>query len=269
MLKQRIGLIGAGNMGAAILEGALSKRIVTHSKVIIYDKVKTKARALAQKCQVKMARDLGELCEYSDLILLAIKPQDFGAFAAENKERIRKNACIVSILAGLNILKIRRALGGAAVVRVMPNLCAKVGESMTVLCGKSGKWLRLAAELFRGCGETAVLSERAFDHVTAMSGSGPAYFFYLMELLEDYGVKQGIPRSISAKLAVQTGFGAALLGRTTKIPCAELRKMVTSRKGTTDAALKILARRRFGEIFHCALRAAARRSRQLRQETHG
>ncbi len=110
-----------------------------------------------------------------------------------------------------------------------------------------------------------MLPEKTLDLVTALSGSGPAYFFHLMELLEDFGVKQGLPRSVAATLAVQTGLGAALVAKDSEVSCGELRKMVTSKKGTTEAALKTLNKKKFGKIFQSALAAAMRRSRELRK----
>ena len=265
MIKHKIGLIGIGNMGTSILEGALRKKVITQYNIMGYDKIQKKLKDFSTRTHIRIAKDLRELFTKCDLILLAIKPQDFVSFAAENKQFLRKNSCIVSILAGLAIEDIRQALGKVQIIRAMPNLGAKVGESMTVLCGQNKKWLRTAEKLFLGCGEVAVLPEKAFDAVTAISGSGPAYFFHLMELLSDFGTKQKIPAKVAARLAVQTGLGAALLAKTSELPCVELRRMVTSKKGTTEAALKMLAKKRFGTIFKSALEAAVKRSRQLRQ----
>ncbi|MFA5160183.1 MAG: pyrroline-5-carboxylate reductase dimerization domain-containing protein, partial [Candidatus Omnitrophota bacterium] len=170
----------------------------------------------------------------------------------------------ISILAGMTTEKITKALGkNVTVVRAMPNLGAKVGQSMTVICGRSRTGLSFAETLFAGCGEVVTLPEKMLDLVTAISGSGPAYFFHLMELLTDFGVKQGLPSRIAGVLAVQTGLGAALLAKGSGGSCAELRQQVTSKKGTTEAALKTLQHGKFGKIFQRALAAAMNRSRQL------
>ena len=260
----KIGLIGVGNMGASILEGVLARRLAAPSRVLVYDKDTAKARAFSRKRRVAVAASLTDLIKRSDVILLAIKPQDFPLFASEHRHSFRQGQGVISILAGLTTEKIGKALGkNAVVVRAMPNLGAKAGESMTVLCGKNKKWLSFAAALFSGCGEVAMLPEKTLDLVTALSGSGPAYFFHLMELLEDFGVKQGLPRRVAATLAVQTGLGAALVAKGSRVSCGELRRMVTSKKGTTEAALKTLQRGKFGKIFQRALAAAMKRSRQL------
>ena len=162
--------------------------------------------------------------------------------------------------------KIAKALGkNITIVRAMPNLGAKVGQSMTVLCGKNKTGLSFSKTLFSGCGEVVTLPEKKLDLVTAISGSGPAYFFHLMELLADFGVKQGLPSKVAGVLAVQTGLGAALLAKSSKESCAQLRQRVTSKKGTTEAALEMLGRKKFGKIFQRALGAAMNRSRALRK----
>lgn len=262
----KIGLVGVGNMGSSILEGVLRKHIATPSQIWVYDKVIEKARNFSGKTGVHQAASAIELLDQIDVVILAQKPQDFASFAAGHKHFFKSRHCVISILAGLTTAKIRQALGQkVCVVRVMPNLGAKVGESMNVLCGDNKKWVSFAGRFFSGCGQTVVLPEKTFDLVTALSGSGPAYFFHLMELLTGFGVKQGLSEKIAAMLAIQTALGAALLAKGSPYPCAELRKMVTSKKGTTDAAFQVLKRKGFAKIFQQALRAAMNRSRQLRK----
>jgi len=264
--NQKIGLIGAGNMGASILEGVLKKRLATPSHVWVYDKDAGKARFFARRYRVGFTSSASELLKKVNVVLLAIKPQDLPSFASENRVSFKLGHKVVSILAGMTTEKIAKMLRrDIEIVRAMPNLGAKAGQSMTVVCGKNKKGLSLAAALFAGCGEVVALPEKMLDLVTALSGSGPAYFFHLMELLEDFGVKRGLSPKVAWILAVQTGLGAALLAKDSKISCAALRQMVTSKKGTTDAALKVLQRGKFKKIFHQALAAATARSRALRK----
>lgn len=263
---RRIGLIGVGNMGASILEGVLARKLAAPSGVLVYDKDAGKARVFSREHRVAVAASIPDLLKKADVVLLAIKPQDFSLFALEHKASFRPGQGVISILAGLTTEKIGKALGkNARIVRAMPNLGAKAGASMTVVCGKNRKWISFAEALFSGCGEVVTLPEKTLDLVTAISGSGPAYFFHLMELLEDFGVKQGLPPRVAATLAIQTGLGAALVAKGSGVSCGELRKMVTSKKGTTEAALKTLQKMKFGNIFKCALAAAMRRSRELRR----
>jgi pyrroline-5-carboxylate reductase len=266
MKKQKIGLIGVGNMGASILEGVLAKRLTTPSRIWVYDVAEPRARSFARRHRVGIASSAADLLKRTDVVLLAMKPQDFAAFAVEHRSSFRTGQGVISILAGMTTEKIAKALGKkTVVVRAMPNLGAKAGQSMTVVCGKNKNLLSFTKKLFVGCGEVAVLPEKTLDLVTAISGSGPAYFFHLMELLEDFGVKHGLPPKVAGTLAVQTGLGAALLAKSSKVSCARLRQMVTSKKGTTEAALKILERGKFGKIFQRALTAAMKRSRELRK----
>jgi pyrroline-5-carboxylate reductase len=264
--SEKIGLIGVGNMGASILEGVLRDRLTSSSNAWVYDKVSGKAGTFARRHRVKLASSAQELIQRVDTILLAMKPQDFASFAYEHRASFRPGQIAISILAGMTTEKIAKALGKSiTVVRAMPNLGAKAGQSMTVLCGKSKKGLSFAKALFAACGEVVTLPEQKMDLVTALSGSGPAYFFHLMELLEAFGAGQGLPPAVARVLAVQTGLGAALVAKSSGESCAGLRQRVTSKKGTTEAALKTLQRGKFGKIFHQALAAAMRRSRALRK----
>jgi pyrroline-5-carboxylate reductase len=263
-MKQKIGFIGAGNMGSAILEGVLKKKIVSASRIIVYDKIAAKAQTLSKRFHVARADCIGDVFREAEVVLLAIKPQDFTEFAVETRDVIRQGQWIISILAGLSIDRIQKEMGRVDVVRAMPNLGAKVGQSMTVITG-SKKRLALAEKIFQGCGEVIRLPEKCFDDVTAVSGSGPAYFFYLMELMSDFVLRKGFPEGIAMRLAIQTGLGAVLVAKSSEVSCSQLRKMVTSKKGTTEAALTILQRRKFGKIFQSALGAASKRSWQLRK----
>lgn len=264
-MKATIGLIGVGNMGASILEGVLARRLAIPSRVWVYDKAQNKAKAFARLHGVHLASSAAELLKNTDILFLAMKPQDFTQFAAESRAFFRPGQNVISILAGMTTEKIAKMLGGnVVIVRAMPNLGAKVGHSMTVICGKNKTGLSFAGMLFLGCGEVVTLPEKMLDLVTAISGSGPAYFFHLMELMTDFGMKQGLPFKIAEALAVQTGIGAALVAKNSGASCAELREMVTSKKGTTDAALRALKQKNFGKIFQQALMAAMKRSRELR-----
>jgi pyrroline-5-carboxylate reductase len=264
--NKKIGVVGVGNMGGSILEAVLARRLTTPSSIWVYDKVVRKARSFVRRHHVCLASSTAELVKKADVVLLAMKPQDLAGFSLEHRSSFRPGQGVISILAGMTTEKIARALGkNVTIVRAMPNLGAKVGQSMTVICGKNKAALFFAKKLFDGCGEVMTLPEKTLDLVTAISGSGPAYFFNLMELLADFGVKQGLRPDLAEILAVQTGLGAALLAKGSQNSCAELRQKVTSKKGTTEAALKTLQRGKFKTIFHRALRAAMNRSRELQK----
>ena len=266
-IKEKIGLLGVGNMGAAIIEGLLEKKIAKPSQIYVCDKISQKATQFAAKWKVQQVPYAASLVSLTNVILLAIKPQDLSELGHGLKINLQKKEyTIISILAGIPIEKIKNAVGKKAhVVRAMPNLGAKVGESITALTSTTPKSLKIAKKIFSGCGETVVLEEKYFDLVTAVSGSGPAYFFLLMELLSQAAQKGGLPKASADLLAIQTAAGAARLAQTSQARPAELRQMVTSKKGTTDAALQYLSKKSFGPIFIEAVHQAMKRAKQLSQ----
>jgi len=260
-IKQNIGLIGTGNMGGAIFEALLRKKLVAPKNVWAYDKISEKCGEFVSRLKVRAASSAGELVSNVDVVLLAIKPQDLSTLAQEVRDGLKASHTVISILAGTRIERIREALGKhIKVVRAMPNLGAKVGEAMTAITGEE---LSLAECIFSACGKTVRLGEEHFDLVTALSGSGPAYFFLLMELLSRAGQEHGLSQDVADLLAVQTAVGASLVAQSGGIAPAELRRMVTSKGGTTEAALKVLESSNFAETFSSALRAALERGREL------
>ena len=263
-ISQTLGLIGAGNMGTAILEGLLAKKLMTPGRVWVYDKLKEKAHEFAKAGRVHQARSNLELVQKSEIVLLAVKPQDLIETAREFKSALTKSHTLISILAGTPVRKIRDAVGEKpAVVRAMPNLGAKAGASMTAVTGDRPSALKLAEKIFSGCGKTMILEEKYFDLVTAVSGSGPAYFFYLTELLAEAAVRLGLSAEKADQLAVQTMLGAGLLASSSSQTPAGLRRMVTSKGGTTEAALKVFADKKLNEIMDQAVQAAEARGREL------
>ena len=263
-IKETIGIMGVGNMGSAIVEGLIKKKIARPSQILAYDKIGEKAEAFVKLWKARRTSSNRELVRKAEVILLAFKPQDLFEAAGEFQPELKKSHVLISILAGTPQAKIRKALGTQpALVRAMPNLGAKVGEAMTVLTGSKTESVRLAEQIFSACGRTLQLEEKYFDLVTAISGSGPAYFFFVMELLAREGVSQGLSQQDAELLAVQTAVGAACLAQTAKDSPEGLRRMVTSKGGTTEAALKVLETKNFPGIFHQALEAALKRGQEL------
>lgn len=262
MIKKKIGLIGVGNMGTSIVEGLLTKKLVKPDQIFVYDKIEGKAAEFSTKWKVREAVSNAEIARRAEVIILAIKPQDLAATASEFGVGLGKSHILISILAGTPVKKIRIFFGTkCSVVRAMPNLGAKVGQSLTALSG-SPKALLTAQAIFLGCGKTLMLEEKYFDLVTALSGSGPAYFFYLMELMTDEGRRRGLTAQQAMLLAVQTALGAAKLADVSGENPGELRNKVTSKGGTTEAALKILTKK-FPGAFSAAIQAAFERGRAL------
>lgn len=263
-LNKKIGIIGCGNMGGAILAGLVKNRIVTASRINVYDKILPKAKALSRQWKVRARAGNAEVVRASDIVVLAVKPQDLFAAASEFQRAFTRRHLLITILAGTPIAKVRRAVGPKPkIVRAMPNLGAQVGEAITALAASDRPGLALAEILFSGCGKTVRLTERHFDLVTAVSGSGPAYFFLLMELLSKEARTHGLSEAVARELAVQTAVGAGLLARRSTFSPAELRRQVTSKGGTTEAALSIFEREGLAAIVSKGIRAALRRGREL------
>lgn len=277
MLKETVGLIGAGNMGTAIVEGVLSKKIISPAQVWVYDKAAGKAGEFSKLRNVHEASSNQELVSKAKILLLAVKPQDLVPTIQELKSGLTASHILISILAGTPIDKIKSTVGAALVaaqtgrrqapplphvVRAMPNLGAKVGVSMTALTASSEETFTVAEAIFLGCGKTLRLEEKYFDLITALSGSGPAYFFYLMELMVQEACQRGLNESQARVIATQTALGAALLAETSGVDPAMLRQQVTSKGGTTEAAFTHLLQG-FPKTFHDAIQAAYERGKEL------
>lgn len=263
-MEEKIGLIGVGNMGGAIVEGLFREKIVKPSHVWVYDKFTEKSQEFAGSWMVHSAKSSEELIRHTDVVILAIKPQDLDSVAAEIRGAFHSGQVVVSILAGVPIERLRKVFGpGVELVRAMPNLGAKAGESMTALTATSDRAFSFAEQIFSGCGKIIRLSEGYFDLVTAISGSGPAYFFLLMELLAKEGMAHGLTAHEANLLAVQTAVGSALLAAAEDVSPAELRKRVTSKGGTTEAALKIFEASNLPGIVAKAVQAALDRGKEL------
>ena len=267
-IKEKIGVLGVGNMGAAILEGLFKNKIAEPSQVFICDKIQEKANQFALQWKVQRVPSPASLVNMTDVVLFAIKPQDLLELGALLKTNLKKEYTVISILAGTPIAKIKEAVDKKAqIVRAMPNLGAKVGEAMTALTSIHPRSLELAEKIFSGCGETVILEEKYFDLVTAISGSGPAYFFLLMELLAKEAESHGLPEKVARELAVQTAVGAGLLAKRSEFSPAELRKQVTSKGGTTEAALEVFEKEGLHKMVAKGIKAALKRGEALSRRT--
>jgi len=260
-MKKIIGIIGAGNMGGAIYQILKKSRLARRG--CICDRNLRKINALGARQDVL---DLQDLLAQSDIIILAVKPQSFKDLANEIKIKAG-NKLIMSIMAGVSTRTISNLLKAKKVARAMPNMPAQIGQgAIGWFVGKDvGKSEKIEiARLLSALGLAIEFKkENLLDTVTAVSGSGPAYFFYLCEQLEEGAVRLGLDQKTAKLLAEQTFFGSAALLRNKKIGVAQLRQAVTSRKGTTAAAIGVLEKNKFGRIFERALSSALKRAREL------
>ncbi|MCG3181293.1 MAG: Pyrroline-5-carboxylate reductase [Phycisphaerae bacterium] len=268
MADCELAIVGAGNMAEAIVRGVLGAGLLAPQQIVAADP-DAKRRELFGQMGVEAVESATAAVRPASRILLAVKPQTMSAVLAELAGVARPDALIVSIAAGVSTWRIESALPGQSrrVVRVMPNTPMLVGRGMSVLVKGShatDEDLHWARRLFDAGGETLVVDDEALiDAVTAVSGSGPAYFFYLIENMVAAGQAEGLSEADAVKLAAVTCQGAAMLLLESGQPPRELRRKVTSPGGTTQAACDLLDARGVKEAMIDAVRAAAARSREL------
>ncbi|MEW5895181.1 MAG: pyrroline-5-carboxylate reductase [Candidatus Omnitrophota bacterium] len=257
----KIGIIGGGNMGEAIIAGI--HKAYTISLCEIDQK---RAVALKRKYRVFLC-DCRSIAKQCDTIILAVKPQVMTEALEEIIAGLRKDVLIVSIAAGITTSFLEKLLpAGTRVVRTMPNMPAQVGKGITALCaGRKAikKDLKNVAAIFNYLGETIIVDEKMMDAVTAVSGSGPAYVFYFLECMVEAAQSLGFSKQQAIDLVRQTVSGSFhLLGASKESPL-ELRKKVTSKGGTTEAAMKVFETMKTRKIFKDAMMAARKRGREL------
>lgn len=286
-MNEKIGIIGFGNMGSIIAEWLKLKY-----PVCVFEKDKEKVK---NRSGITIAADIADLVKKSQILIIAVKPQDIDPVLREVKNTIKdkpqgnglastsqSHKLVISIAAGIPTAYIEKALGGGSVVRAMPNICARIGESVTCLSrGKSvsDEDLELAQEIFYYFGVTRIIEEKMMNAVTAVSGSGPAYIFDFMEKnsidpnnipqythddiiehLEDAAEAVGFSPEDAQFLATNTVNSSINLVKKTKVDPEELKKQVASKGGTTEAALKVLQK---GGNWSEAAQAALKRAEEL------
>lgn len=270
-MQGNLGFIGAGNMARSLI-GGLCARGLEPARVVVSDPDPEQLAAVARKFGVRTTPDNNAAAEDVAVLVLAVKPQSMRAVATALRDTIgRHRPLVVSVAAGIRIQALTRWLNGHdRIVRAMPNGPALLGRGVAGLFAGTGIATtdrQMAEELLNAVGESVwVTREADLDVVTAVSGSGPAYFFLLIELLESAGQELGLPAETARTLAIETAYGAAHMARTRQFSAEELRAQVTSRGGTTAAALAVLEGADLRGIVRRAVAAACRRSAELADE---
>ncbi len=262
----KIGFIGAGNMATAIIGGIIEAKVFAAGKIFVYDILQEKVADLHKQFGVKAADSVKELVESVDTIVLSVKPQTFVDVLEGVKDHVNKDQTVISIAAGITTERIAKFLPNNTIIRVMPNTPALVGEGAAALYSGNASIIAMdsAVQIFEAVGIAVVVeTEGLIDAVTAISGSGPAYYFKLMEAMVTAGVKLGLDAETAKQLVLQTAKGAAVLACNSADEPAELRKKVTSPGGTTAAALKAFEDGNIDGLVETALTAARDRSIEL------
>ena len=227
-----------------------------------------KIEKIQTKYKIIVEIDNNALVKFADVIILAVKPQNVGeVLKTEVCCGMSKDKLLISVAAGITTDYIESIVGkDIPVIRAMPNMAAKIGEALTsISAGKAAgpEHIRLASEIFSTIGDVVEIDEKLVDTVTAVSGSGPAYFFYLMESLIEAARELGLKKDTAEKIVLKTALGSARLLEALQETPEDLRKKVTSKGGTTEAAFKVLMTKKFKDIMIEAVKAAHKRSKEL------
>ena len=271
MPSYELGIIGAGNMAEAVARGVTGAGLFGPSQIIAADVSAARRELFSNQLNVRAVESNADAARDAKTLLLSVKPQQMEAALAALGGALRPDALVISIAAGTTTAFIERHLGGAAkwrVVRAMPNTPMLVGEGMTALAAGAHATpddLRHARRIFESAGAVIDVGEDLIDAVTAVSGSGPAYFFYLAEHMIEAAQRMGLSPDHARLLVSRTALGAAkMLAESPDAP-HELRRKVTSPGGTTEAAIRHMESRQLPDVVREAIFNAERRGRELRR----
>lgn len=265
-----IGIIGCGNMGEAIAKGIIFSGLVNARDLYLYDVDTEKTSRLKEYLDVNVATSSEELCNECNAIILAVKPQDIEDALKEVCHVINLSKLLISIAAGVTINKIKKSLKEEVrVIRVMPNMAAFVNSSISAMCSDNYATAddkKLVKQILVSIGEAIEVEEGLMDAVTVIASSGLAYFFYLAEILERCAIDMGIDKEMAKLLAAKTALGSALLLTDGDASAETLRKRVTSKGGTTEAAFRHFIENKLEEILKEGIEKARKRARELSGE---
>ncbi|WP_153122797.1 pyrroline-5-carboxylate reductase [Peribacillus tepidiphilus] len=267
----KIAFIGGGSMAEAMISGITSRGVIEPPSIFVTNKDDDERLNFLQKTYgVSVTLDKDELLKNADIVVLAVKPKDVFNALTSVKDYLTENMLLISVAAGVSITSIENIIEQKiAIIRSMPNTSATVGLSATAVSMNSlvtEKQLEKACRLFETIGIVTTVEEEQLDAVTGLSGSGPAYIYYLVEAMEQSALETGLQKDIAKKLIVQTLLGAAQMLQTSTKEPQILRKEVTSPGGTTEAGLKVLHSHKVQEAFVSCIKEATRQSKRLGEQ---
>ncbi|MFH1791891.1 MAG: pyrroline-5-carboxylate reductase [Candidatus Omnitrophota bacterium] len=267
MKNMRLGIIGCGNMGEAILKGVLSGGILRARQICVADISRRRAKNMEMKYRVVSVSSNNALVRRSNVIIISVKPQHSRELLEEISQSLSEAKLLVSIMAGVTLKGIAGMVGGRVpVARVMPNMAAIVGEAVSGISYSryvTDRNKRSIRKLLKGVGHVYEVHEGMQDLITAVTGSGPAYFMYFAEALIETAARHAMPYKDAIRLVVQTMVGSSILLREAGTHPEILRRKVTSKGGTTEAAIRVFEKARLMDTIHGAVTAARKRSREL------
>lgn len=269
-MKHRIGFIGLGNMGLAIINGMISSNVVQPQQIIVFDILKFKLDKLSKSIGFQVAHSEEDLAERSEILFLVTKPHIVPAVLEKIKIKLKESTVIVSIAAGMTIKAIENIIGyNHKIVRIMPNTAAQINEGMASMTGNKHVTKIEMAEIsaiFNSLGRSEIVPEYLIHTVTGISGSSPAYVFMFIEAMADAAVLSGMPRDQAYKFAAQAVLGAAKMVLESGKHPGELKDMVCSPGGTTIEAVRVLEKRGFRSSVIEAIAACIDKSKYMSGE---
>lgn len=263
----KIAIIGCGNMGMAFANSFIQYNLVQKSDLLLVEKNQERGVQLQEQKSGIVVDTISSKISQTDLIILSVKPQDYPAVSLDLKSYIKKSQVVLSIMAGIPIAQIQSSISHDLVIRAMPNTPALLGMGMTAFAAAEQVGLsdiRKVENLINSTGRAVFLEdEKLLDAVTGLSGSGPAYFFYLIKSMIDAGVAMGFDPAMSSLLVKQTMLGSYHLMQTSDKTLDELIQAVASKGGTTEAALRVFQEKLVGEGLQQGIYAARDRAVEL------
>lgn len=270
-MTYELGILGAGNMAEAIVRGVVGKSLFQSSQIIAADPVAARRELFEGRMGVRCVTDNAEVARQSNIILLSTKPYQIIEALAPVGAVMSEQTLVISIAAGVTSRAIASALGGKKswrIVRAMPNTPMLVGEGIVGLAagaGATGQDVALARRIFAAAADVIEVNEDKIDAVTALSGSGPAYVYFLVECMIRAGVEMGLSPGDAKTMAVKTVVGAGKLLAASSDEPADLRRKVTTPGGTTEAAINYMTNKNWPQVVVEAIMAAERRGKELGQ----
>jgi pyrroline-5-carboxylate reductase len=270
LAESTIAIIGAGVMAESMIAGLLARQMIAPERIVASHPRAERREQLAARFGIRTLESNRDAAAGADLVLLTIKPQVLSSVMRQLRGRLEPGQVVVSVLAGANIRALRAGLDHDAIVRVMPNTPAQIGEGMAVWCSTEAvddvARERVRTALGALGAELEVDAENYVDMATALSGTGPTYVFLMMEALIDAGVHMGFPRRIAEQIVLQTVGGSVAYARSSGKHLAELRNMVTSPGGTSAAAIYQMEKGGLRTILSKSVWAAYQRTQTLADE---
>ena len=263
----KVAIIGGGNMGSTYAKAFVQSHMVEPHNILIIEKHSEKKEELHKATSAIIADDLDDSIKSYDIIIIAVKPQDFRTLSLELKNFLTPDHLVISIMAGITIASIKELLQHEKVVRAMPNTPAQLGFGITAFTAAEGIPFDVISQvdtLLETTGKAIFMKDEVLlDAVTALSGSGPAYFYYFVKHMIEAGKSMGMEEPVAGMLVRQTMLGAFQIMNNSKLTLDEMIKMVASKGGTTEAALNHFETNLVGETIIGALQAAQQRAQEL------